>query len=170
MILQLHWTAKNSIRSSHGILLGPAAGCSLILGPVGLVHVCNLRYKWIIRVGIRQQWANWQKDLKTVELVQFSITKISPVYNLPMETWKLLFKPTYLKLGVSYRDNFYILNNPCSSTYKLPFLNTYLSPKCNLQFLGTLNGTTSFVMFNFSSLKWLPSTTCTISVLPHALI
>lgn len=49
--------------SSHGILLCPAASCGFILGPVGLVHVCNFRNKWIIGVGVCQQRANWQKDL-----------------------------------------------------------------------------------------------------------
>lgn len=51
-------------RSSHGILLCPAASGSFILGPVSLVHVRNFRHKRIIGVGVRQQGANWQKDLK----------------------------------------------------------------------------------------------------------
>ncbi|KAJ6411081.1 hypothetical protein OIU84_007771 [Salix udensis] len=41
--------------SAHGILLGPASCSCLVLVPVGLVHMSNLRHQWIIGVRIRQQ-------------------------------------------------------------------------------------------------------------------
>ena len=40
---------------AHGILLRPGARSGLILGPVSLVHVSNLRDKRIIRVWVREQ-------------------------------------------------------------------------------------------------------------------
>jgi uncharacterized protein YqgC (DUF456 family) len=40
---------------AHGILLRPGARSGLILGPVSLVHVSNLRDKRIIRVRVREQ-------------------------------------------------------------------------------------------------------------------
>lgn len=45
-------------QSSHGIFLCPAAGSGLILGPVGLIHVGYLGYKWIIGIWISKQGTN----------------------------------------------------------------------------------------------------------------
>ena len=50
--------------SSHGILLGPAAGSRLILLPVRLVHVSNLGDKRVVWVGISKQGADRKQNLK----------------------------------------------------------------------------------------------------------
>ena len=44
--------------SSHGILLRPAAGCRLILGPIRLVHVGNLGDERVVRVRVGKQRAD----------------------------------------------------------------------------------------------------------------
>ena len=49
---------------AHGILLRPGARSGLILGPVSLVHVSNLRDKRVIWVGISKQGADRKQDLK----------------------------------------------------------------------------------------------------------
>ena len=59
--------------SSHGILLRPAAGCRLVLGPIRLVHVGNLGNKGIIRVGIGQQGTDREQDLYNIKTSNRSI-------------------------------------------------------------------------------------------------
>ena len=49
---------------AHGILLGPAPGGCLVLGPVCLVHVSNLWYQGVIRIWVRQQGADGEQHLK----------------------------------------------------------------------------------------------------------
>ena len=55
--------------SSHGVLLGPAAGCRLVLRTVCLVYVSNLRDKRIIWVGICEQRADRKQNLKHERMV-----------------------------------------------------------------------------------------------------
>jgi len=50
-------------KSSHGILLCPATGSGLVLGPISLVHVSYLWYKWIIGIWVSQQRANREQHL-----------------------------------------------------------------------------------------------------------
>ena len=38
---------------THGILLSPAPSSLLVLGPIRLVHMSDLRHQWVIRVRIR---------------------------------------------------------------------------------------------------------------------
>lgn len=49
---------------THGILLGPTPGGSFVFGLVSLVHVSNLRNQGVVRVWVRQKWANWKQNLK----------------------------------------------------------------------------------------------------------
>lgn len=55
---------KSSQKLAHGILLGPAPCSRLVLGPIGLVHVCNLWYQWIIRIRVCQQGADGKQHLQ----------------------------------------------------------------------------------------------------------
>ena len=48
---------------SHGILSSPFSGSSLVLCFVSLVDLGNLWHQGIIRVGITQQWAEWEENL-----------------------------------------------------------------------------------------------------------
>lgn len=50
--------------SAHRVLLRPAAGRRLVLRPVRLVHVGNLRDKRVVRVGVGQQGADGEQDLE----------------------------------------------------------------------------------------------------------
>ena len=43
---------------AHGVLLRPGACCGLVLGPIGLVHVGNLRHQRVVGVRVRQQRAD----------------------------------------------------------------------------------------------------------------
>ena len=53
--------------SSHGVLAGPLARRSFILGLVGLVLLSDGRHQWVIRVGVRQQGADGEEDLRDGE-------------------------------------------------------------------------------------------------------
>ncbi|KAJ7951262.1 Ubiquitin conjugating enzyme [Quillaja saponaria] len=49
---------------AHCILLSPAPSGCLILCPVCLVHMCNLRHQRIIRIWVRQEGTNGEQHLK----------------------------------------------------------------------------------------------------------
>ena len=53
--------------SAHRVLLRPAAGRRLVLRPVRLVHVGNLRDKRVVRVGVGQQGADGEQDLRNCQ-------------------------------------------------------------------------------------------------------
>ena len=44
--------------NSHGVLAGPLSGGSLVLGPVSLVDVSDLRHEGVVRVGVGQEGAD----------------------------------------------------------------------------------------------------------------
>jgi len=60
------WQECNSheLESIHGILLSPCSCCLLITRPLALVNMSNFRNKRIIRIGVSQERANWQKHLR----------------------------------------------------------------------------------------------------------
>lgn len=48
-----------------GILSSPFPGRSLVSGAVRLVDVRNLRYKWVIRVGVGKHGADGEENFKS---------------------------------------------------------------------------------------------------------
>lgn len=48
---------------SDGVFPGPLARSRLVASSVGLVDMCNLRHKRVIRVGIGEHGADGKKDL-----------------------------------------------------------------------------------------------------------
>ena len=48
---------------SRGVPLGPLTSSLIVLSPVGLVEVCDLRHEGIIRVGIGQEGADGEQHL-----------------------------------------------------------------------------------------------------------
>lgn len=50
--------------SAHSVLLGPSASCLLIAGPLGLVEVRDLGDKRVIGVGVGEEGADGEEDLR----------------------------------------------------------------------------------------------------------
>jgi hypothetical protein len=73
---------QNSHSSAHSIFLSPVAGRRLVLGPVCLVHVSDLRDKRIIRVGISQQGTDGEQDLWNIQATNILINSTAALQKI----------------------------------------------------------------------------------------
>jgi hypothetical protein len=109
--------------STHGILLSPVPGRALILWPVCLVHVSNLRHKRIVGIRICKQRAYRQQHLQTPQLLHHNeMTEYLVKADRPQST--------YFTYSTSQPAN--MMEKPISHTIHLQ------CPLCQLQMFETV--------------------------------